>query len=76
MAREVIGQKRGAIKMEELRQDLFETDREANEAPNSDERVIAPGETADDRDADEPEFVVDSEFSSTNTNYGGADPAL
>ena len=62
--------------MEELRQDLFETDREANEVPNSDERVVAPGETLDRRDAEEPEFLVDSEFSSTNTNYGGDDPAL
>jgi len=61
--------------MQELRQDLFDGDLEANEQPVMDERVVAPGEPLDDRDSDQPEFEVDSEFSSTNTNYGGEDPA-
>lgn len=29
----------------------------------------------DDRDSDDPEFEVDEELSSTNTDFGGRDPA-
>lgn len=43
------------------------------------EEAVDPTDPAvpiDQRDSDAPEFLVDPELSSTNTGFGGSDPAL
>lgn len=62
--------------MEELRPDVLEDGSERTNNDGIDKRVIAPTETLDDRDEGEVEFTVDESLSCSNTNYGGADPAL
>lgn len=40
------------------------------------EFITTTAAVMDDRDEEEPEFEVDSRLSSTNTDFGGADPAV
>lgn len=56
--------------MHELREDVISRDDEEEQDLEIDEKVVAPTEPLDDRDSEEPEFRVNEELSSTNTNYG------
>lgn len=62
--------------MEELRPDILSDDNGPSNERNADESVFAPTEPLDDRDEREPEFTVDERLSSSNTDFGGKDPAL
>lgn len=62
--------------MQELRPDTLTDEVEPNDERKADESVIAPTEPLDDRDEREPEFTVDERLSSSNTDFGGTDPAL
>lgn len=62
--------------MHELREDVISREDEEELDLQKDERVIAPTEPLDDRDSEDPEFRVDEDLSSTNTDFGGFDASL
>lgn len=62
--------------MEELRPDTLTDEPSKTEIQKADRFVAAPGEPIDDRDAEPTDFRVNEELSSTNTDFGGKDPAL
>ncbi len=68
--------RQGDSKMEELRPDTTTDEPSKTELQKEDQFVAAPGEVIDDRDAEPCEFRVNEELSSTNTDFGGRDPAL
>lgn len=62
--------------MEEPRPDVPTDGPSVTEMQKADKSLAVPGEPLDDRDLQPSEFQVDEELSSTNTDFGGKDPAL